>query len=149
MVEHIFLTDKREAVLRDDTEGMKDATVRNHKSRTRSRARMALDELIQVAESDAIDNGEVFTEDRMVRLLEAIFGPPEEIEPRWEAAATDNLDEHNEAYADERSLHTAISRVLSTYEHRLHNYSKPPHWGESAGIMYADEPIEDTYEPEE
>lgn len=74
MVERVFLTDERRKVLAGDYEGP-DATKRSHKSRIRSRARLALEELTEVAESPVIDSRDVFDPEDVRKLLQAIMLP--------------------------------------------------------------------------
>lgn len=68
----VFLTDQRRDVLTGDYDGAAN-TERTHQSRIRSRARSALAELIEVAESDAIENESVFDPDQLRYLLTAIM----------------------------------------------------------------------------
>lgn len=71
MSDRVLLTDQREKVLNGDYDGS-DAALRNQKSRLRKSSQTALQELIKVASSPAIDNPDVFdTEDvyTLVSLL--------------------------------------------------------------------------------
>lgn len=68
MVEKAFLTDSRRDVLEGNSD-LTDQSLYNAKSRIRTRARLALDELIEVAASPEIDNADIFTEQKMKVLL--------------------------------------------------------------------------------
>ena len=67
MVDTVFLTDARKDALNHyDPEN---SNHRAHKSRTKSRAKQALDELLWVASSNEIENSDVFEEEKMHSLL--------------------------------------------------------------------------------
>lgn len=71
--ETVFLTDERRDVLHGEYEGA-DSTKRAHKSNIRSRTRTALDELIEVAASPAIDNSDVFDTEQVYTLISILLG---------------------------------------------------------------------------
>ena len=74
MVESIFLTDSRRDVLEGTTD-LTDQSLYNAKSRIRTRARLAIGELIEVAASSEIDNDDIFTEQQMqVLISNLLFG---------------------------------------------------------------------------
>ena len=66
-----FLTDERRAVLNGEYTGAANVR-RTHEARIKARSRSALDELIEVAESHEINNGEVFDPKKLRALLTAI-----------------------------------------------------------------------------
>jgi len=66
--ETVFLTDERRDVLNGEYDGV-DSTKRAHKTNIRNRARTALDELIKVADSPAIDNDDVFDTEQVYTLI--------------------------------------------------------------------------------
>jgi hypothetical protein len=119
--DRVFLTPERQAVLEGDYDGAEN-TERTHRSRIRSRSRTALDELVQVAESPAIDTTEVFDPDDVFRLLRAIMSPdPMYVdggglvggdldEDRPEVASVD--DEFN-AYTDR--LYVQLDKLMRPY----------------------------------
>lgn len=71
--EKVFLTDERRAVLRGRYDGS-DSNLRTHKSRIRKKARIALDELMEVAGSPAIDNEDVFDTEEVYTLISILLG---------------------------------------------------------------------------
>lgn len=72
MTDRVFLTEKRRDVLNGEYEGS-DAALRNQKSRLKKSANTALDEVIAVAASGAIENDEeLFHPDQIYRLLSAL-----------------------------------------------------------------------------
>lgn len=66
-----FLTDERRDVLNDEYDGAENVE-RTHQSRIKARSRSAIDELIEVAESPKINNGEVFDPVKLRYLLTSI-----------------------------------------------------------------------------
>lgn len=70
-----FLTDERRAVLRGEYEGSENVE-RTHKSRIRERARSALNELQDVADSPHISNHDVFEPKEVGNLLFYILRDP-------------------------------------------------------------------------
>jgi len=74
MVKNIFLTDSRRDVLEGNADHLSDDSLINAKSRIRTRARLALDELIEVAASPAIDNESVFEPDEVYTLISILLG---------------------------------------------------------------------------
>jgi hypothetical protein len=74
----VFLTDKRTDVLNREYEGS-ESVRRTHESRIRQRARTAISELIEVADSPVIDNADVFEPEEVGRLLAAILSDPSQM----------------------------------------------------------------------
>lgn len=72
--DNAFLTDSRREVL-DGTTDWEQSSVRVEKSRIKKRAQVALDELIEVAESHEIDHTRAFDPDDVFRLLQALLLP--------------------------------------------------------------------------
>ena len=72
--ENVFLTENRRDVLNAESE-WSEASVKNEKSRIKNRATLALDELIEVAESPVIDNTDVFDTEKVARLIHALLTP--------------------------------------------------------------------------
>jgi hypothetical protein len=81
--EKIFLTPPRREFLKDP-ESCSESARRSHYYRLRTRARMALNELIEVYESDAIPNEEIFAPSDVKRLFGALFGDVDDITARNE-----------------------------------------------------------------
>jgi hypothetical protein len=119
--DRVFLTPERQAVLERDYDGA-DNTKRTHKSRIRSRSETALEELIQVAESPAIDTRKVFDQGDVFRLLRAIMFPdpmhidgggligPDLDEDRPEVAS---VDDDYWAYTDR--LYVQLDKIMRPY----------------------------------
>lgn len=72
MVKKAFLTDSRREVL-DGTTDLTGQSLHNAKSRIRTRARLALEELIEVATSPAIDNKDVFDPEQIDILIHTLL----------------------------------------------------------------------------
>lgn len=72
MPERVFLTDARRAVLRDEFDGAA-STEHSHRSRIRTRSRLALKELIEVAQSEEIENADVFDPGDIEALITALY----------------------------------------------------------------------------
>jgi hypothetical protein len=77
-----FLTENRRDVLTDDCDWSTQA-VRNERSRIKNLARIALAELIEVAESQEIDTRDVFDPDDVFNLLQAILLPDGYVGPYY------------------------------------------------------------------
>lgn len=67
MVENVILTDARRDALSDYNPD--DANHRGHKSKTKQRAEVAFDELIEVAASPVVENPDVFPPEKVRHLL--------------------------------------------------------------------------------
>lgn len=78
-----FLTDERRAVLNGEYDGTENVE-RTHKSRIKARSQSALSELIEVAESEEIDNAEVFDPKQIRTLLTTILYKGGLIEPEYQ-----------------------------------------------------------------
>lgn len=97
----VFLTDTRREVLTGKYDGAEN-TERTHRSRIRSRARTALDELLAVAASEEIDNADVFDPQKLRALITTLtHGPGGLDEDRWEP---------DEDYAN--SVHVAVDKAI-------------------------------------
>lgn len=115
MVENIFLTDSRRDVL-EGTSDLTDQSLYNAKSRIRTRARLALEELIEVAASSEIDNADVFTEQEIKQLVSLLLHGDGGL---IGGDVADNLPEAwdpDPEYA--LSLYTALSAQLGQFERR-------------------------------
>lgn len=117
MVENIFLTEKRREVLAG-TDELSDDSRTVEKSRIRKRARMALRELEEVAQSDEIENRTVFGEEEVSRLLFWIQQDSGSLEnatkpeDEWDAAKV-YTDAH-EQYI--RNLHFEINKQMRKFD---------------------------------
>lgn len=115
MVEKVFLTDSRREVL-DGTTDLTDQSLYNAKSRIRTRARLALKELIEVASSDEIDNADIFTQQQMQALVSnLLFGSGGLI-------GDDIADDLPQAWEPDPEyalgLYTTLNTQLSKFERR-------------------------------
>lgn len=79
MVDKVFLTDERRAILNGEADHLTDESLRTGKYRIRRRARTALSELVDVAESPEIDNTDIFEPEEIQELLLRLLlvGPQE------------------------------------------------------------------------
>ena len=73
-----FLTESRREVLAGEWDG-EPSTERSKKSQIRTRARAAVGELIEVAQSPEIENSDVFEPEEVGRLLAAILNDPSQM----------------------------------------------------------------------
>lgn len=128
MVKSVFLTEKRRKLLQGDRDDLTEQSTINEKSRVRTRARLAVDELIEVAESDEIENSTVFDPEDVERLLRAILGPEKDIRPFWEVAdeSTEIRRLYNERYAYERAVVDRLQHLTTIYDARLNRLRSPP-----------------------
>jgi hypothetical protein len=112
MPENVFLTDARRDALENYDPA--DSGHRGHKSRTTTRARMAFDELLWVAQSPVIDHREVFPPEKvralLVTLLAGSGGLVHDREPTQQTEAWQPDREDRDAWF------TAISRALINVE---------------------------------
>ena len=127
MAERVLLTPRRREIL----EGTRDEdpdSIRVAKYKLRKRVHMALDEFKDLAESDGIDNEDLFPPDEIREFIMALFGDYEEIQPyheAWEAksgeAVRDYMDEHDY----EISLAEVINHMDTVYADLLLNPDPP------------------------
>jgi len=114
--QRIFLTDKRRQVLENDTDDLSEKAVRGHEYRIRVRARMALEELIEVYESDVIDNSEVFESHQIIKLLQELVQPDQITRfSRFDGTQ----EEHHEEYSYEYQLLADADRATTMSTIRL------------------------------
>lgn len=116
-----FLTDARREVLADEYDG-DDKAERQQKYRIRDRSREALDQLVEVAKSSAIDNSEVFDPNTVGQLLSVLFIPravehytnqPDERREAGGLLGREYLTDEYRGYAD--SLYFEIEREVRQY----------------------------------
>jgi len=120
--EKIFLTENRRDVLNSESDWSTQA-VRNERSRIKNLARLALTELIEVAESPEIDNADVFDPDEMARLVDALMTGGTPITSRWKYDGT--ADEFRDEYAYRLALWGQIDYTLREYRDTLHSTENP------------------------
>jgi hypothetical protein len=115
VTDRVLLNDKRESVLDGQYDGS-DAALRNQKSRLRRSSQTALKELVGVAESNQIDNTEVFDPNEVFRLLRALLAPrQEDLEPDEfvTVVSPDKYGGEFVAYAD--ALYVQMDKVMKPY----------------------------------
>jgi len=123
MVKRVFLTETRRDVLNGEFEGP-DATKRSHKSRIRTRARMALQELIEVAASPEIDNADIFEPDDVTDLTEAlIFNGRRGITPLWNWEG--EAEEFYQEYAYQRQLSRLLYHQMKGWDQMFSYHERP------------------------
>jgi hypothetical protein len=123
MTDRVFLTEKRRDVLNGEYEGSPDA-LRNQKSRLRKSARTALEELIAVANSEEIENGEVFHPNDLARLVHALMTPADGLTPLKNFDGTEV--EYRQQYAYQFAVHGRLSHTLDGYDQLLHELPDEP-----------------------
>lgn len=123
MVEKVFLTDQRRAVLEGEYDGNED-TLRSHKSKIRERARTALEELREVAESPHIDNDDVFKTGELAGLIHGLMAPRgTTITPRWNYDGDDS--EFFDEYRSQIIIHRRLTEELEGYDDFLNSRTPP------------------------
>lgn len=121
-----FLTDERRAVLADDYDGS-ESVKRTHKSRIRERARSAVDELIEVAQSKEIENADVFEPAKIGTLLFWIMHD-------WSQTPTGTTD------GEESDGETPFAPKELDYPDEYEQYRKEVHSEVAQEIMKIDHP---------
>lgn len=136
MVEKIFLTDSRRDVLEGDSD-LSDQSLLNAKSRIRVRARLALEELIEVAESSEIDNAEIFEPEQMARLVAAVISPPsEQITPRY--TFDGDPEEYREQYEYPMAVTWRLDHITDGYADTLLRTELPEPDTEGPNLVWED-----------
>jgi hypothetical protein len=143
MKENTFIPEAHWAVLEGETDKYADSTVRDYRARIKRRTPAAIQELIAVAKSDAIDNTDVFDPMELAALIRAVLGDPSNIQPRW---SYEDGSQHILDYNYQHDVYNALNPVLERYRTLLHRPDEPPDWNESYGIMYEQD---ETAYPEE
>lgn len=129
MSDRVFLTDTRRSVLEGDYEG-KDNYRRAHETRIRKKTRIALNELIEVAESPQIRNEDVFDPADVRTLLEAILGPVDTIDP-FSEHFDDRADrrDYRQQYHHELQVLSQLNHLSNVYSSHLLNPDKTDYTG--------------------
>jgi len=118
VVDSIFLTDTRREVLEGTTD-LEGNALAVQKSRIRARARMALDELQEVAQSTEIENETVFDSSELRMLLMYVLWDPANISGGGVVGGDPDSDAHVDV-ADEHQqyqteLYAKLNGVLRKY----------------------------------
>jgi len=140
MVEDVFLTDSRREVLDGDS-NLNDQSLANEKYRIRKRARLALEELIEVAESDEISNESVIDSDGLVRLVAATLSGDGRITSRWNFDGSDA--EYRDRYDFQMDACWKIQHTVDGYADTLLE-ERPPKNREMETVEEDPDLIEDT-----
>ena len=117
MVENAFLTEKRREVLNGESD-LEGQSLANQKYRIRKRAKMALDELGEVARSMEIENRNVWDAEDVAKLVFWITHDSGNVEnatkpdEEWDAAKT-YTEEHRRYMRD---VHFEITKQLNKIE---------------------------------
>jgi hypothetical protein len=144
---NVFLTDARRRAL--EQYDPDDSSHRAQKSRTTARAKKALEELTWIAESDEIDNADVFQAPAVQDFLTELFGEPDEIPPYWEAwnESDEAIREYEQEHEYERRLIQSISLITTLYEDRLLAMREPEYLEDTepgaGGLIDPDDPDTD------
>jgi len=130
----VFLTDERRDVLNGEYQGA-DSTERVHRANIRKRAKKAIQELIEVAQSPEIENtSEVFEPDEIARLIDSLMVPQDAtLTPRWNFDG--DPEEYRDTYRYQLALHARLSHTLDGYDDMLHR-NHPP--GEEVPLLDTD-----------
>ena len=114
--DNIFLTENRRDVLAGESDFSK-KSLTNEKSRVRTRARTAVDELIEVAQSTEVENRSVFDAEQIGTLLYWILNDPAMMGQPGGLIGTD--DEPPEGV--DADHYTKIPDGLQQYRHEVHS----------------------------
>lgn len=121
MTDDLFLTENRRDVL-DGTSEWSEASITTEKSRIRGKATAAIVELIEVAQSTAIENRSVFDPEEIGTLLYWILNDPA-VMPLEGGALPGGLigtgDEPPEDVPEE--IYTKIPESLQQYRRKIHS----------------------------
>lgn len=110
-----FLTDERRAVLTGEYEGAENVE-RTHKSRIRARARSALDELIQVARSEEIENAKVFDPEKLATLVFWVYNDPSQQPPGGLNADIDDWEGFSNSFENyRRAVYVEIDQQMRKF----------------------------------
>jgi hypothetical protein len=121
--EKIFLTENRRDVLNSESDWSTQA-IRNERSRIKNLARIALTELIEVAESSEIENADIFEPDDVARLIDSLMAPEgTAITPRW--TYDGDADEYRDEYAYQLALWGRLDHTMRGYGETLHSTENP------------------------
>lgn len=115
MPDSAFLTDSRREVLSGEYDGA-ESTLKSKKSHIRTRAQMAMDELIEVAQSAEIENESVFEPETIGTLIYWILNDPAQIDHVGGLVGT------GEAPDDvPQDIWTKIPEELQQYRREVHS----------------------------
>jgi hypothetical protein len=116
MTENLFLTENRRNVLDGSTDWAENS-VTTEKSRIRNRAKTALDELTEIAQSPEIENRSVFDPEEIGTLLYWILNDPAEMGEFGGLVGTS--DEPPEGVPEE--AYTKVPDDLQQYRREIHS----------------------------
>jgi hypothetical protein len=114
MTERVILTEQRERLLSGKYEGS-DTAERAQRHRLKNSTKVAIDELIQIAESPVLDNSDVFDPDDVFRLLRALYTPSQD-HLEEESGLIDHGDATPEYRAYTDRLYVQIDKVIRDYQ---------------------------------
>jgi len=123
MSEYGFLSESRQKIVNGETDEFADGTVRAYRHETKKKARMAIQELIQIANSTEFENRKIFDPQDIDELLEALLEEPEPVTPLWEYEG-DHIDHMNE-YGYQHSLVRILKGRIDKWDHRLNSVETP------------------------
>lgn len=114
MEEYAFLSERRRSIIEGesaDEMGIADATYRQHRAAVKRQARLALEELLNVAASPVIDNSDVFEPEQIRALTQTLIrGSGGLADPHESIPATAWATEPDSDYA--REVYVAVDRAL-------------------------------------
>lgn len=116
--ENIFLTDKRREVLQG-TSDWEDASVANERSRIKNRARLAIAELIEVANSPYIDHTDVFDPDDVDNFIRALLTSSRPDHVSQVGLVEDASQDHSDDLPDD--AYPDYTEEFEIYRDRLHS----------------------------
>jgi hypothetical protein len=116
MSEDLFLTENRRNVLDGSTDWAA-SSVTTEKSRIRGKAKTALDELTEIAQSPEIENRSVFDPEQIGMLLYWILNDPAEMGEFGGLVGTS--DEPPEGVSE--NVYTKIPEKLQQYQREIHS----------------------------
>lgn len=116
-IDNVFLTDTRREVLNGEYEGS-DSNRRTHKSNIKKRAKIALAELISVAQSPVIENGDIFKIRQILELYESILWDGGRLQPYQDFEGS--RKEYRYCFGHQTGLNQHMDNTAQNYQRLLH-----------------------------
>jgi hypothetical protein len=136
MVDRVLITDRRRRLLNenlDETRG----SINVEKTRIRKRARIAIQELVEIARSDAIDNEDIFQPEDLNALITAIM------EENGLVSRNDfdgTAEEHTKEYSYKIGFIVRLDNTVSLYHDKIQSLGR---FSETVPLIDHPEPDED------
>jgi len=136
MVDRVLITDRRRRLLNENLDETK-GSVNVEKTRIRKRARIAIQELVEIARSDAIDNEDIFQPEDLNALITAIM------EENGLVSRNDfdgTAAEHTKEYPYKIAFIDRLDNTVSLYHDQIHSLGR---FSETTPLIDHPEPDKD------